>query len=204
MKLAFALLYTVVISFLGLRYANHEQIDFKTKVAQLRSTNQKEREEAARAILQAKSQIQNRRDLVVEIEGIAKEFVVDRTRFGSAKSAISLLGELQAIESVPFLVENLTFKVFYKRTKRLQTIDDLYPCAGALVKIGLPSIDALFARIEGTDNETAMRVAAFVVARVLGDNAGSHIQQRIGRQSNKAVIDRLSRMQQYVRPYLPR
>jgi len=105
---------------------------------------------------------------------------------------------------VTFLVENLTFKVFYKQTKRLQAVDDLYPCVGALIKIGLPSIDALFAKVEKTDDETEIRIAAFAVARVLGNDAASYIQQRLGSQRNKVVMDRLSRLEQYVELYRPR
>ena len=59
--------------------------------------------------------------MIGNLEAIVREFI-GTERKGTAKTAIVLLGELRANESASLLADNLTFKVFYKETKRLQIV----------------------------------------------------------------------------------
>ena len=93
-----------VLSAPGLNTFNQGQERLAGYLDQLRSPNPEDREDAARRILQLK--IKNRRDLINAIENIARDFIADKERAGSAKTAISLLGDFQAIDSIPFLIEN--------------------------------------------------------------------------------------------------
>ena len=163
----------------------------------LRSTDPNEREDSARGIMQSKFVIQDRRGVINAIKQIAREYIADRERAGSAKTAISLLGDLQDVDSIPFFIENLTFHVFYKETKKAQEIGDAYPCAGALISIGMPSIDPIISKAEKTDDELILRISSWIVLCVLRDKASSFIQERVG-QSNEEIQRRLLRMKYHI------
>jgi hypothetical protein len=181
-------------SALGLNTFNQGQERLAGYLDQLRSPNPEDRENAARGILQSKSDIKDRRDLVNAIENIARDFIAVKERAGSAKTAISLLGDLQSVDSIPFLLENLTFHVFYKEAKRAQDIGDAHPCAGALIAIGGPSLDPIISKAEETDDELTIRIASFVVMRILRGEASSYIQERVESQSVEVIQRRLLRM----------
>ncbi len=84
----------------------------------------------------------------------------------AAKDAVVLLGEFRSVRSIPFLIDHLTLRVF---EKHLQTTMNLYPCVGALVDIGSPSLDPLLARVAQTDDPETARLAAYVFVEVLGN-----------------------------------
>ena len=79
-----------------------------------------------------------------------------------------LLGKLHAAEHVPLLVRSLTFKVFYRSTKRPQTIEDLYPAVQALADIGAPALDPVLDRLSHEDDEELERTGGAVLRDVLG------------------------------------
>jgi len=105
-----------------------------------------------------------------------------------------LLGDLQSVDSIPFLLENLTFHVFYKEAKRAQDISDAHPCAGALIAIGTPSLDPIITKAEETDDKDTNRIASWVVMKILHGEAGSYIQERVESQSDEAIQRRLLSM----------
>jgi HEAT repeat protein len=87
---------------------------------------------------------------------------------GTAKDAILLLGRLRSTSSVPWLLDRLTFSVFYKETKRPQPPADRFPAVQALIDIGLPSIKPVLARA-AANNDPEVRVAAgAVLVGILG------------------------------------
>jgi hypothetical protein len=182
------------LSALGSNTSNQGQGSLAVYLDQLRSPNPEDRENAARGILQLKSKIKDRRDLINTIENIARDFIAVKERAGSAKTAISLLGDLQSIDSIPFLLENLTFHAFYKEAKRAQDISDTHPCAGALIAIGGPSLDPIISKAEETDDELTIRIASWVVMRILHGKASSYIQERVESQSGEVIQRRLLRM----------
>jgi hypothetical protein len=178
----------------GLDTFNQGQERLTDYLDQLRSPNPEERERAARGILRLKSKIKDRRDLINAIENIARDFIAVKERAGSAKTAISLLGDLQSVDSIPFLLENLTFHVFYKEAKRAQDISDAYPCSGALIAIGAPSLGPVISKAEETDDKLTLRIAAWIVMKILHGEASSYIQERVESQSDEAIQRRLLSM----------
>lgn len=198
MKLTAILLATVLVCVAGLIYAQQRQVDILAYVNQMRSDNIADREAAARAILQHKQQAQSRPDVISGIEKIVRDFAADDERKGTVKTAVALLGELQSVNSVPLLVEHLTFKVFYKQTKRPQPKEDLFPSVGALIKIGQPSLDPVLIKAGESDDEETARCAAFVVEGILKDGAATFLQERVARETNPIAQQRLLRLQQYL------
>jgi hypothetical protein len=109
-----------------------------------------------------------------------------------------LLGDLQAIDSIPFLIENLTFHVFYKEAKRAQDISDAHPCAGALIAIGSSSLGPVISKAEETDDKDTIRIASWVVMRILHGEASSYIQERVESQNDEVIQRRLLSMKRNI------
>ena len=162
-------------------------------MARLRSSKKTERDRAAQSILRHKQ------EMVTEIRKIVTELVHDKRRKGTVKDAIVLLGNFRDAESVPLLVEHLTFEVFYKQRKRPQTIEDRFPCVGALIEIGLPSIDGVLEKAQVDGSDWIARCGATVIARVLGVKwAVAYLEDRIQQQTEPARRERLARLLKYL------
>src|SRR6516225_7914961 len=97
----------------------------------LRSNDINEREAAAKRVLA------DRTSTIASLEAIVDEFATTPDRRGTAKTAIDLLGQLRAEESIPLLIKFLKLEVFYKENKRIIGIDERFPAVGALIKIGI-------------------------------------------------------------------
>lgn len=161
----------------------------------LRSDNQAEREVAANSIIREHEQLSgsDQRQLVRRIEALVTEFVQTPGRAGSAKTAMLLLGKLKSAPSVPLLVENLTFEVFYKSSKRPQPPEDLYPAATALIMIGEPSVGPILERVRKTDDAAVTRASAAVLRGVLGPElAGTKVVAEMQMVSDTAEKRRLA------------
>jgi len=128
----------------------------------LESQSQQERIAASAEIIRRR-QIEN-----AQIAQIAAKYVQVEERKGSAKDNLVLLGRLHAAETIPLLVQNMTFAVFYKDTKRPQSVEDLYPAVQALIHIGSPSLNPVLERLKNEDGETLQRTGAAVFRGVLG------------------------------------
>jgi len=110
-----------------------------------------------------------------------------------AKDAVILLGEFRSVPSIPFLIDHLTLRVF---EKHLQTTMNLYPCVGALVEIGSPSLDPLLARVAQTDDPETTRLAAYVFVEVLGNPvAVDFIEDRRGKLTDPVARRRLKQLE---------
>ena len=180
------------VAFLG---AAREVGELGKYLAELASDNMTVRESAAQGILLS------RQREIASIERIVREFVRDGTRKGTAKTAILLLGNLRSDQSVPLLVENLSFEVFYKDTKRPQPPEDLYPCVGALIRIGMPSVAPVLSRAESSDDQKISRCAGCVVQGVLGRKlAVAHVRERMEGLSDTAEHKRLEALLQNMGP----
>ncbi len=152
------------------------------------------REEAVQVV------VSKHRQFAATMQELATLFLDDPEKVGMAATAIRLLGEIRSDTSVPLLVNHLTFRVFYKETKRTQGPDDLYPCVGALIAIGLPSLDPLLKKVAATDDELFLRNAAVVIERMLGPTVGAaYLQERIEREPNADRQRRLRKAQQHVK-----
>ena len=109
-----------------------------------------------------------RRESNQQIADLLAKYLAVPERKGTAKDLILLLGKLRAAEQVPLLVRALTFKVFYRETKRPQTIEDLYPAVQALADIGAPALDPVLDRLSQEGDEELERTGGAVLRDVLG------------------------------------
>jgi hypothetical protein len=140
----------------------------------------------------AEEVLATRKDDAGHILELAEKHVALGTRNGTVKDLMLLLGRLHAAEAVPFLVRNLTYEVFYKETKRLQTLPDLCPAVQALADIGSPALDPVLERAKAEDAESIHRAAAWVWRTVLGaDRAEALLSREIAKASDPAVQARL-------------
>jgi len=188
----------VIASVFGLLVARTKHEEMQTLLVQLRSDDINQRENAAKALLARKQDVLKNPGAIIQIENIVREFADNEQRRGTAKTAIGLLGDLQSSGSIPLLVDHLTLRVFYKETKRIQPKEDLFPSVGALIKIGQPSVDPVLSRAEGTDDEQIGQCAAYVVTRVLKDDAAPFVQDRIAHQTDPRGRQRLLVVQKYI------
>ncbi len=153
----------------------------------LTSESPEDRKAAVAGILAA------RQTDIAKIIGLAENLLPKESRNGTVKDLILLLGKLRAVEAVPFLVRNLTVSVFYRETKRPQTLEDQLPAVQALADIGSPSLDPVLARAESEDDEMTHRAAAWIWRAVLGaERAESLIANATMRQTDPSVKARLA------------
>lgn len=161
------------------------------RIAQLRSDDPKIREEAVREILRT------RQEMIADIENVVRDFKGDDARESTVKVAITLLGKLRSIESLPLLVDSLTF--FSPETKSIRNPDSYFPCINALIEIGYPAVDPLLKKVKESDDEDAMRCAAFTLKRMLGKTvAALCIQSHAERQLDVRKRARLFALQKYL------
>jgi len=102
-----------------------------------------------------------------QIRAIAEKHIAGPKK-GTAKDAILLLGKLNSQSSIDWLLDHLTFDVFYKEMKRPQPPADRFPAVKALIDIGLPAIDPLLARAAASSDPDFHTAAAAVLLGVLG------------------------------------
>ena len=157
----------------------------------LESDNERERDTAAVSVLKEHASAER------EVAGIVTKYLSDGSRKGTVKTAIRLLGELRAEQYVPLLIDNLTFEVFYKDSKRPQAIEDLFPSVGALIKIGIPSIEPILKKVKSTNDTAVLRAATAVFHGVLGDDlAERRLTIELRNEGEDANRRRLSEMLQ--------
>jgi len=121
---------------------------------------------------QAERMAQDRRQIIAQLLAIAQKKISpeDRTPSSPQVLAIGLLGDYRAEEAVAFLIANIELFV-------AQTSDELvpganYPCAAALVKIGLPSVKGILNRLDSVATEKELKLFATVIRLVDGDEVG--------------------------------
>lgn len=198
MKAVVAILLVTLVCITGLLATNSWQMDLLSYVNQLRSDDIAERKAAAEVIRQHRQEAQNSPAVIAGIEQIVRDFAGNEGRKGTAKTAIELLGDLESSASVPLLVDHLTLSVFYKETKRPQTKEEQFPSVGALIKIGNVSLEPVLTRAQETDDEQVANCAAYVVKRLLKESAQTFIQERVAKQADPKVQQRLLRLEHYL------
>ena len=180
-----ALILVMSLVFLsGASQVNKTENDYFT---QLSSENETEREAASQKILDA------RKDTINQLENIARKFITEETRKGTAKTSIILLGKLHSAESVPLLAENISVSVFYTVTGRTQPPEDYYPCVGALIEIGTPAIPAMLNNIKNKDDATIRELSARVIRYVEGLDVGRYILENAIKQASSQEKTRLQK-----------
>lgn len=115
----------------------------------------------------------------------------------AAKTSCWLLGRFRSREAVPVLVDKLTLSIPREDDfVRMAGLADRYPCAAALIEIGLPAIDPVVAKAEQSDDNEVMKVSCIVIQRVLGDVLGNaYLADRIAKQTDSKRKAKLERMQ---------
>ena len=116
----------------------------------------------------------------------------------AAETPIGLLGEFRSTRSVPFLVDHLvSLHIFHMHPVGL---GGAYPCAGALVSIGSPSLDPLLVKVTQTDDPLTSYLAAYVFVKVLGNSVGAFfIEDRRTKLTDPVAKRRLEKLAHVVR-----
>ena len=161
-------------------------------LARLRSTKAEVRESASKEL------VLHRQQTVSGLLRIMFDNVAGGGDKDIAKSAIRTLGRLRASSVAGHLAMWIRFevkvKVKVKRTGVMSPLPGLlddYPCAQALVEIGLPSAKALARMIPYYGKETRKRLAAIVLRRVLGDrHARAFVRVHVEEAKTKTAKER--------------
>ena len=157
---------------------------------------QKLRAEDAGARKAAKKQIiKEYTDTVRGLEGIIKDCLrgdykqalragIDKgkveARYLAAGAAMQLLGELRSAGSVRLLASHLSFSITQGRVRwKLPTLENDYPAAAALVKIGLPSLPAVVDAYVRERKKTRFQTLQ-IFRKVLGKGCGKqYLKERL-------------------------
>jgi hypothetical protein len=164
---------------------------------ELESDSPKVRARAARAVLA------HRNVSHAQLRALADKHIKSG-KHGTAKDLILLLGKLNSIESIDWLIDHVPFSVFYKVTKRIQSIQDRQPAVQALIDIGLPSLGPLLERAK-TDKrkEFPMAAAAVLIGVLSGRGAIRRLTAEIAAAPNqriKTALGKVLREAQYQAP----
>ncbi len=192
--------------------------DLSVLLAKLSSPDFKQREQAAKQLLQSRAitgreilelariklrdaqEFGDARDNRVfrhKLPETEREFdafyAVLEQKSGIAADIIYVLGELHVEEAIPFLVENRMF-IDHRQTSKPYFYPYRYPCLGAMMALGLPAADALLSAIE-TSAKGSSSWDAMLLSRILGRRTASGFL--------KDRIDRLIREQRRPSPVIP-
>lgn len=110
------------------------------------------------AVAQAKALVAQRAALIPKLVATIDNEAIFKDHPDEAKAIVAVLGDLQAAEAVPILVEHLGFEPH--PSFHLPGFPD-FPCAVALAKIGAPAADAVVKQLAADDR------ASFTVLEVL-------------------------------------
>jgi hypothetical protein len=103
-----------------------------------------------------------------KIKAIADEYIAKKSKGGTVRDALRLLGKLQAREQIPYLVSLLPYRVYEDDADRPPSIETTFPAAGALIDIGLPAIKPVLERLRHETDEEALLAGAGVLRGILG------------------------------------
>lgn len=186
-------------------YTGFNPLDVKNKVSKLQ--NIPERQAFAGVILEEQGWT------MYDLKQMVQDSLSEGDRSRTAKVAIILLGKLRAVEAVPLLVENLTFEALYDDmtgfvynnhehtmpVTRIPTIEDDYPCVGALIGIGSPAIEPLMKKAEENDDDIFMRLTATILEKILDPRtAVAYLNDRLEQQNESIRRERLTRLLKYI------
>lgn len=136
----------------------------------LRSKDEELQREAKKEILT------KRKELIEGLINILRDEKIKSENRSCALTAATILGELRATEAVEILAENMSLRkkspIVSGPTLWLETA---YPCMGALIKIGKPSIPAMVKLISENDDEDILHYAGFVIKEIEGKKIGKLI-----------------------------
>jgi hypothetical protein len=120
----------------------------------------------------------------------------------AAVSAIRLLGELRAKESVDLLASRIAFPAPSGGKRVILRLPDLaqdYPAVGALIEIGAPSVPAVLNVLSENSDALSLQNASWVLLQVLGDKcARLALDEALNKEQNPKRKDRIRKaLQQF-------
>ncbi len=151
-----------------------KQIAQQLVVTGLKSDNMKQREKAAEAIRNERTEI------IKQLIEFASENVeplpssdsrfIEYPWHDLKHLSILLLGDLRAIEAIPVLLDNLEYKNPRKRAvPELLNKDGWYPAVEALSKIGMPAVEPTIRKLSGYEpNSKGSELCCWILKKILG------------------------------------
>jgi hypothetical protein len=133
-----------------------------------------------------------------DIKSIAEKYIAQNRKGGTVRDALHLLGKLHARELIPYLVSRLNYAVSEQEVTAPPGIHTVYPAAGALIYIGLPSIKPVLARLRTGGDSDALIAGAGVLRFILGKNGAL---KRIAEEMSTATAEERTELGQ-VKEYL--
>lgn len=110
-------------------------------------------------------------------------------------TAMELMGAMRAPETVPMLIDHIGFELRGIRGGSAWGKFSHMPAVGALINIGLPSLEPLTAKVAADDDEVLRQRAAIVISQVLGtDIALLYVKGCRDRETDDAKRARLARL----------
>ena len=149
----------------------------------LTSQDEKERKKAVDNILKERQRIieecqtiaQKCFDEIESLEGISRSGIKEWTENVQnidtnkkiANAAVYLLGALRSEEAIPFLINNMSYDGC-SPIEHLKPLYISYPCAAALIEIGMPSLEPVLKNAGSVDDEGVSYLSAVIVKKILG------------------------------------
>jgi hypothetical protein len=174
--------------------------DPKVIAQKLESPNLPERDAAARRVLNDRWQL-----IQALLKMLDERIGPDASRGDReiAHGVITLLGKMRAVEAVPVLVENMTFRRrphgpgMGPAAGAPPSIEGDLPAIAALIRIGARSLDPVAKKVLSTDDAVTLRAGAIVYCGVLGPRlARLAVQDLIDQEQD---LNRRARLVQLLR-----
>jgi hypothetical protein len=125
----------------------------------------------------------------------------DEAKRPAVVDAVRLLGDLRAENSVPVLVENITFGRLHPLAGGAASSPDDYPPVLALTLIGKPATKALVPRLFSEDDMLRRWLMCKVIYDVEGETTGKFIlEEALSKAVNPKEKEHLERSLKYFQP----
>jgi hypothetical protein len=151
----------------------------------------KEREERVQELIAlAAKEVQG-----VKIEGCEPPEDVEHPWHDAKHCAMILLGDLRAAETAPVLLDNLEYRAFryigstYDQKASVKG-SPWYPASEALVKIGMPAVEAVVEKLAGFSEDcVGRRLSVLVLDEILGRRLARARLQKAIEWAEKAAVE---------------
>ncbi|NLN76095.1 MAG: hypothetical protein GX139_07265 [Armatimonadetes bacterium] len=173
----------------------------KKNIEDLKSTDQWVREWAEQRLLAIHTSVVKGLIKIVEDES------ADQAMHGPLYRSVALLGAYRAPEGIGALVGRLTY--LPSLPDRVRPVEEeyegYYPCAKALVSIGLPARDKMTSIIGGSSNELERALAAWVLVKIEGKEQAVSLLDRYAKKlTDNRWRENILKARDYAASYAPR
>ena len=119
------------------------------------------------------------------------------------RSIIYTLGEMRAIEAIPFLIKNINYGLVNKTPP--QPKYGMTPSGDALYKIGFPSIKPILKELQETNNKLSSMILISSLTDILGcDLAMSSLKKQIDSANSSEYKTKLEKAIKVIEKYTPK